>query len=117
MANSTDSAYAPSDSAGFYWAKLRMASYADVDHVLSRVAVTTNQGGKVYYRSPSFWRASAAVNLPGAINNQYSAALNGFDARCVAYAYAIAVLSETLFPDSAGNATLMFPEGYLPRRN
>ena len=116
MANSTDSAYAPSDSAGFYWAKLRMASYADVDHVLSRVAVTTNQGVKVYYRSPSFWRASAAVNLPGAINNQYSTALNGFDARCVAYAYSLAVLSETWFPDSAGNATLIFPEGYLPRR-
>lgn len=116
MANSTDSGYAPSDSAGFYWAKLRMASYADVDHALSRVSVTTNQGAKVYYRSPSFWRASAAVNLPGAINNQYSTALNGFDARCVAYAYSLAVLSETLFPDAAGNLTLMFPEGYLPRR-
>lgn len=117
VANSTDSAYAPSDSAGFYWAKLRMASYADADHVLSRVSVTTNQGAKVYYRSPSFWRASAAVNLPGAINNQYSAALNGFDARCVAYAYSLAVLSETWFPDTAGAATLIFPEGYLPRRN
>lgn len=116
LANSSDSAYAPSDSAGFYWAKLRMASYADVDHVLSRTVVTTNQGGKVYYRSPSFWRASAAVNLPGAINNQYSVALNGFDARCVAYAYSLAVLSETMFPDAAGNFNLVFPEGYLPRR-
>jgi predicted chitinase len=115
-AGSTDSTYAPSDSAGFYWAKLRMASYADEDHVLTRVAVTTNQGGKVYYRSPSFWRASAAVNLPGAINNLYSNALNGFDARCVAYAYSIAVLSEKLFPDSSGNSTLSWPEGYTPRK-
>ena len=48
MANSTDSAYAPSDSAGFYWAQLKMASHADVDHVLSRVSVTTDQGAKVY---------------------------------------------------------------------
>lgn len=117
MENSTDSGYAPADSAGFYWAKLRMASYADADHVLSRVAVITNQGTKVYYRSPSFWRASAAVNLPAAINNQYSVALNGFDARCVAYAYSLATLSEMLFPDNTGNAVLMFPEGYLPRRN
>lgn len=79
--------------------------------------MTTNQGAKVYYRSPSFWYALAAVNLPGAINNQYSTALNGFDARCVAYAYSLADLSETWFPDSADNATLIFPEGYLPRRN
>jgi hypothetical protein len=117
MANSTDSAYAPSDSAGFYWAKLKMASYADVDHVLERRSVQTNQGTHVYYRSPSFWRASAAVNLPGVINTLYSAALNGFDARCVAYAYSLAVLSETLFPDGAGNAVLVLPEGYLTRRS
>lgn len=115
-ANSTDSTHAPADTAGFYWAKLRMANYADADHVLERVAVTTNQGAKVYYRSPSFWRASAAVNLPNAIGNQYSLALNGFDARCVAYAYSLAVLSETMFPASAGAAALEFPENYIPRR-
>jgi hypothetical protein len=114
-ANSNDSTHAPADSAGYYWAKLRMATYADVDHVLERVAVATNQGTRVYYRSPSFWRASAAVNLPNAIGNQYSLALNGFDARCVAYAYSLAVLSETLFP-SAGVA-LEFPENYVPRRD
>lgn len=90
-----------------------MKSDADV---LTRVAVTTNQDGRLYYRSPSFWRASAALNLPGAINNLYSNALNGFDARCVAYAYSIAVLSEKLFPDSAGNSTLSWPEGYIPRK-
>ena len=117
FANSTDSGYAPADSAGFYWAKLRMASYADADHVLQRVAVATDHGGKFYYRSPSFWRCSAAVNLPGAINNQYSLALNGFDARCVAYAYSLAVLSETLFPGATAAVTLEFPESYLPRRD
>jgi hypothetical protein len=115
--NSTDSGYAPSDSAGFYWAKLGMASFADVDHVLNRVAVTTNEGAKVYYRSPSFWRASAAVNLPRAVDSLYSPRLNGFDARCVAYAYSLAVLSENLFPDRLGNFNLRSPEGYLPRRS
>jgi hypothetical protein len=117
MAGSTDSTYAPSDSAGFYWASLKMALHADADHVLSRIVLTTNQGAKVYYRSPSFWRASAAVNYPIAINTLYAEQLNGFEARCVAYAYSLAVLSETWFPDNAGNTNLIFPEGYLPRRN
>jgi predicted chitinase len=116
MAGSTDSDYAPADSAGFYWAKCHMASYADSYHVLERVSVPTNQGGKVYYRSPSFWRSSAAVNLPSAINMLYSGALNGFPARCVAYGYVIAVLSETFFPDCNGEFKLEFPECYLPRR-
>jgi hypothetical protein len=116
-ANSTDSDYAPADSAGFYWAKLRMAIYADADHTLERVTLTTNQGTKYYYRSPSFWRASAAVNLPAAVNNLYSTSLNGFDARCVAYAYSLAVLSEMNFPGGPGNHAVSFPEGYLPRRN
>jgi hypothetical protein len=115
-ANSNDSTYAPSDSAGFYWAKTQMASYADVDHVLSRKVEPTNQGAKVYYRSPSFWRASAAVNLPYRIDNLYHSSLNGFEPRCVAYAYSLAVLSEMWFPNSAGQAPLIFPEGYLPRR-
>lgn len=117
MANSTDSTYAPSDSAGFYWATANMASRADVNHVLSRIVETTNHGPKIYYRSPSFCRASAAVNLPSAVDTLYSTLLNGFEPRCVAYAYCLAVLSETRFPDNAGNATLIFPEGYLPRRD
>jgi predicted chitinase len=117
LANSTDSAYAPSDSAGFYWSKTQMASYADADHVVARRVAPTNEGAKVYYRSPSFWRASAAVNLPTRINDLYHTSLNGFEPRCVAYAYSLAVLSEIWFPDSGGNATLIFPEGYLPRRN
>jgi predicted chitinase len=117
MAGSKGASYAPADSAGFYWANLKMASYADGDHVLQRILVQTNQGAKVYYRSPSFWRASAAVNLPGVINNLYARQLNGFDARCVAYGYAMAVLSEMMFPNSAGSPTTEFPEGYLPRRD
>ena len=116
-ANSNDASFAPADSAGYYWAKLRMASHADPDHVLERVSVNTNQGARVYYRSPSFWRASASVNLPGALNNTYSAALNGFDSRCVAYAYSLAVLSETLFPGAGGAPELEFPENYVPRRD
>jgi hypothetical protein len=117
MAGSTDSGYAPSDSAGFYWAKLQMASYADPEHVLNRVVITANQAQRVYYRSPSFWRASAAVNLPADIDDLYSTGMNGFDARCVAYAYALSVLSEMRFPNSTGNVTLAFPEGYQLRRN
>lgn len=105
----------PSDSAGYYWSKLRMARYADVQHVIERVVVNTGSGQKYYYRSPSFWRASAAVNLPGAINNLYSNALNGFDSRCVAYGYAIATLSEIRFPNQLGQATFDFPEGYQRR--
>ncbi|RQZ42781.1 hypothetical protein DIE16_00870 [Burkholderia sp. Bp9090] len=85
-------------SAGFYWASLNMVSHADESHVLERVIVATNGGQKCYYRSPSFWKASAAVNLPGAIGDLYSARLNGFEARCVAYAVALSVLGETKFP-------------------
>lgn len=40
-----------------------------------------------------------------------------FDARCVAYAYSLAVLSEAQFTDAENNPILAFPEGYLPRRN
>lgn len=107
---------APSDSAGFYWVKLKMAQYADEAHVLERRAVTTSQGQKVYYRSPAFWRASAAVNLPGALNNTYSAALNGFDSRCSGYGVILAVLTETRFPSHQASVTLNYPEGYTPRR-
>jgi hypothetical protein len=113
---SKDGLYAPADSAGFYWAMLKMASHADSDHALQRVPVPTSGGPKVLYRSPSFWRTTAAVNLPAAINTLYSSALNGFEARCIAYSYCLAVLSEIAFPNSDGNPTFEFPEGYLPRR-
>jgi predicted chitinase len=110
---------APSDSAGFYWASLGMARYADGSHTLERVAIDTvnGQGSKVYYRSPAFWEASAAVNLPASIGNTYSKSLNGFDSRCCAYGYAMAVLSEMKFPNANGALELEFPEGYLPRRS
>jgi predicted chitinase len=108
---------APTDSAGFYWASLRLAQYADGVHVLERVVVNTinGQGAKVYYRSPAFWQTSAGVNLPASIANTYNHALNGFDSRCCAYGYAIAVLTEEYFPDDRGLLGLAFPEGYLPR--
>jgi hypothetical protein len=116
-AGSHDASYAPADTAGFYWAKLKMASHADEDHMLQRVFVVTNQGAKVYYRSPSFWRVSAAVNYPLATNTLYVPGLNGFDARCVAYGYALAVLSEMLFPTAGGTSPLEFPDGHMPRRD
>jgi predicted chitinase len=114
---SPENTLAPADSAGFYWASLKMAQYADHAHVLDRVAVNTvnGQGAKVYYRSTAFWQASAAVNLPSSIANTYNTRLHGFDSRCCAYGYAIAVLSEEYFPDSRGLPSLAFPEGYLPR--
>jgi hypothetical protein len=114
---SAENTLAPADSAGFYWASLGMARYADGAHVLERVVVNTinGQGTKVYYRSLAFWQASAAVNLPSSIANPYSAALNGFDSRCCAYGYAVAVLTEEYFPDSRGLLGLAFPEGNSPR--
>jgi hypothetical protein len=107
---------APADSAGFYWVQLKMASHADAEHVIERYPVTTNQGAKVYYRSPAFWRASASVNLPGAINNSYSNALYGFDSRCCAYGVALAVLTDLRLPDAQGASTVWYPEGYTPSR-
>ncbi|MCC6075356.1 hypothetical protein ACFPTX_12850 [Pseudomonas sp. GCM10022188] len=108
--------YSPSDSAGFYWISKKMAKYSDQPHTLERVSATTNQGGKFYYRSISFWKATAIVNLPSALNTYYSTSLNGFDSRCCAYNYAIAVLSEERFPDAHGTPSLEFPELYQPRR-
>ncbi|WP_250509375.1 hypothetical protein [Caballeronia sp. GACF4] len=91
-------------SAGFYWVKLRMARYADEPHVLERVGLTANRRAHSYYRSASFWKASASVNLPGAIDSLYSIRLNGFEARCMAYNVALAVLSEVKFPIAPGQA-------------
>jgi hypothetical protein len=107
--------FAPSDSAGFYWAKNRMAAYADEEHTLERTLVTTDNGQKIYYRSQAFWRASASVNLPGAINRFYSSGLKGFDSRCCAYGTSLAALTEVVFPDASTVSKLTFPEGYIPR--
>lgn len=103
------------DSAGFYWVKNKMAKYADEEHVLERVSVNSNLGIKYYYRSPSFWKASAAVNLPGRIGSLYHRSLNGFDSRCCAYGVAIAILTENKFPNASGSFVLDFPEGYNHR--
>jgi len=108
--------FAPSDSAGFYWAKNRMAVYADQAHALERRSVATDQGQKVYYRSQAFWRASAAVNLPAAVSRTNYSGLNGFDSRCSAYGVALAILSETIFPDAGGSPTIRFPENYSRRQ-
>lgn len=106
----------PADSAGFYWAKLNMANYADAEHVVERCPVATNLGAKVYYRSPAFWRASAAVNLPNAVGHLYSHALNGFDSRCCAYGVAMVVLTDDRLPDARGVKSVSYPEGYTPSR-
>lgn len=104
------------DSAGFYWVKNKMAKYADEEHVLERVSVNSNSGTKYYYRSPSFWKASAAVNLPGRIGTLYHRSLNGFDSRCCAYGVSIAILTENKLPNASGDLILDFPEGYKHRK-
>lgn len=107
-----ESVFAPSDSAGFYWALLRMASFADATHALERVAVSTINGAgqKIYYRSQAFWRTSAAVNLPSMVNQTNYSGLNGFDSRCCAYGRALNILTEMRFPDATGGTTLLRPE-------
>ncbi|WP_027798668.1 M23 family metallopeptidase [Paraburkholderia dilworthii] len=103
-------------SACFYWVKVGMAGYADEPHVLERVALTASGHAHCYYRSPSFWKASASVNLPGAINNFYSTHLNGFEARCMAYSVALSVLTEMKFPVAAGQA-VEIPQDNILRRS
>ncbi|HFT0376058.1 TPA: M23 family peptidase [Enterobacter mori] len=115
VSNSDSSCILAADSAGFYWVKNKMAKYADKEHVLERVSVNSNAGVKYYYRSPSFWEASAAVNLPGRIGSLYHRSLNGFDSRCCAYGLAIAVLTENKFPNASGSLVVDFPEGYKHR--
>ena len=116
--NAHEAALAPSDSAGFCWSSLKMAVYADAEHILERVEVdTVNEKGKqVYYRSPSFWKASAAVNFPNSMEKLYNPLLNGFESRCCAYAASISILTEMKFPNSRGTLTLPAPEGNSPRR-
>lgn len=108
---------APSDSAGYYWASLKMALYADRPHSLERIQISTNEGLRFYYRSLSFWQASAAVNLPSRIGALNYSGLNGFDGRCVAYGCALAVLTEMKFPDGSAELTLEFSEASLPRKS
>lgn len=113
---SPEDVLAPSDSACYYWAKNRMSAEADATHTLEHVSIQTDHGTKAYYRSRTFWRASATVNLPGAVNRTNYTGINGFDARCIAYGYALAVLTEMRFPNAAGNSALNFPETNVPRR-
>lgn len=103
--------HAPSDSAGYYWVTLKMANYADETHTLERKAVSTGQGNKMHYRSQAFWRASAAVNLLGAVNNSNYSGINGFDSRCCAYGVCLATLGDLmLFPNAQGQLATIFPE-------
>ena len=93
-----------------------MGLYADQAHSLECHSVTTESGAKVYYRSQSFWKASAAVNLPGRIGRTDYSGLNGFDSRCCAYGVSIAVLTEYRFPDDKSKLKLDLPEGYKLRK-
>lgn len=104
-------------SAGFYWVARDMATYADAEHVLERCSVAPRRSGiKIYYRSPAFWQASAAVNLPSQIHNEHYQGLHGFDTRCCVYGSAIAVLTEQKFPDSNNIPVNEKPESEQIRR-
>ncbi|MGJ7580800.1 hypothetical protein ACSFA3_11525 [Variovorax sp. RHLX14] len=111
-AGDTEAYHAPSDSAGCYWISLKTNAYADKPHILERVQVATVNGAgtKTYYRSQSFWQSSAAVNLPSAISQTNFVGLNGFEARCSAYGWALKILTEFRFPDANGNAKFITPE-------
>lgn len=125
--NTTESLFAPSDSAGLYWASQspNMNKLADNPHAIDRIQVSAVEkqnsgqyvsvGQKIYYRSRSFWQVSAQINLPTSINTFYSLYLNGFEQRCSVYGYAIAILTEIRFPDQQQNLTVEFPEGYHRR--
>lgn len=98
-----------------------MARYADctldqnATHTLERKQIGTNQGSKVYCRSKAFWKASATVNSPGAIGNNYTG-INGFDSRCCAYGASLAALGDLVFfPDAQGQLSLTFPESNTRR--
>ncbi|WP_024556829.1 M23 family metallopeptidase [Franconibacter pulveris 1160] len=104
------------DSAGFYWALNPMAFYADEEHSLERCSVSAGMQTRVYYRSPAFWKACATVNLPGKRDDQYSHALNGFEARCCVYGNAISVLTEMKFPDANQKTVNDKPESNQLRR-
>lgn len=117
----------PVDSAGFYWVYQDRNScvpnaHADESHnLISKTITTTTPKGlsKKYYKSIAFWKAAAAVNLPGHISrtdyDEGKLGLNGFPDRCCAYASCLSVLTEMKFPDTQGNKTLELPENYVPR--
>ncbi|MFM0604885.1 hypothetical protein PQR05_10205 [Paraburkholderia sediminicola] len=117
----------PTDSAGFYWSMMGMARHADKDVNLQRRTIVARRPPdphhphvpsppvqKIFYHCMAFRDASAAVNLPSAVGNP-NMNFNGYIARCVAYAQALAVLADILFPDASGGL-LLFPEGHTPRR-
>lgn len=125
--NITRDLLSPTDSAGFYWSMTGMARHADKDVNLQRRTVAARRPPdphhpnvpnppvqKIFYHSMAFRDASAAVNLPSAVGNP-NMHFNGYIARCVAYAHALAVLGDILFPDASGEL-LLFPEGRTPRR-
>ncbi|HED2471117.1 M23 family peptidase [Enterobacter mori] len=109
--------YEATDSAGFYWISREMAKYSDSPHVLERCSIRTNRGVKVYYRSHSFWNASAAVNLPSQVGKTGYSGINAFDTRCCVYGNAISVLTEMKFPDSNQQLTIEKPESNQLRRD
>jgi hypothetical protein len=92
-----------------------MARYADEPHELERVPIAVNGKTYCYYRSTSFWKASAAVNLPRAIERTYSASLNGFESRCSAYTCVLYVTGDTGFPTKNGGESFI-PDGGIIRR-
>ncbi|MFZ4169083.1 M23 family peptidase [Enterobacter ludwigii] len=109
--------YDPSDSAGYYWLNSSMDNYSDQEHELQRCNVNTLANGqKCYYRSKSFWQASAAVNYPSKINNTHYQGINGFDSRCSAYSHLLGFLTEIKFEDANGVPDLFFPDNYPFRR-
>ncbi|MBB5408723.1 hypothetical protein HDG34_002660 [Paraburkholderia sp. HC6.4b] len=129
MPPSDEDVIAPSDSAGFYWIFSGMGVYADKQIALERRGVAATRPpvhhqqnssnppvSKVYYHCASFRDASAAVNLPAAVGHP-ERPFNGYIARCVGYAQALAVLGDMFFPDAQGAMTLGFPEGREPRRS
>jgi len=118
----------PADSAGFYWAKMRMVTYADLEIRLERrelsatrppnpqhPGVSAPSVTKVYYHSENFRDASAAVNLPAAVGHP-NHPFNGYIARCGGFGQVLAVVGEYWFPDAHGGL-LDFPEGCKPRRD
>lgn len=121
--NTGDALVAPSDSAGHYAIVNGMIKFSDEAHRVERYGVVVvdakrlSQGERTYYRSPAFWKASAAVNLPSAIHRGDYRGINGFDSRCSAYSVALSVLTEMRLPDAKGQLTQERPEGYIPRRS
>ncbi|MCS3507393.1 M23 family metallopeptidase [Achromobacter sp. JUb104] len=118
----TEAYFSPSDSAGFYWSLMKIARYADGEVSLERrvVAAThpsapTQIKQKIYYHATGFRNASASINYPKAVNNP-SINFNGYIARCIPFAQALAVLGDFLFPDASGRLSLEYPEGHTPRR-